>query len=181
MSLSQEREAARAASSGADGTGSVAKALTWLIQSAAILSCLIILAAFGIILYAVIMRYFVGMPINWADELNGYLIVAMVMFGIGSTLLHGGHISIDILTARAGPRLSVWLEMLANAAVLLFALMFGWSAWHTVTFSRSFGTYSTGYLETPMWLVQAPMIAGAAFLALAALVRMLRVVRGEAR
>lgn len=181
MSLGQEREAARAASSGADGTGNVARALTLLIQSASVLSCLIILAAFGIILYAVTMRYFVGTPINWSDELNGYLIVAMVMFGIGSTLLRGGHISIDLLTARAGPRLSAWVEVLADVAVLLFALMFGWSAWHTVAFSRDFGTYSTGYLETPMWLVQTPMVAGAAFLALAALVRMLRVLRGEAR
>jgi TRAP-type C4-dicarboxylate transport system permease small subunit len=71
--------------------------------------------------------------------------------------------------------------MIANAAVLLFALMFGWSAWHTVIFNRDFGTYSTGYLETPMWIVQAPMIAGAAFLSLAALVRMLRVMKGEAK
>jgi TRAP-type C4-dicarboxylate transport system permease small subunit len=83
MSLGQEREAARAASSGADAAGGFVKALTWLIQAASVLSCLIILAAFGIILYAVAMRYFVGTPINWSDELNGYLIVAMVMFGIG--------------------------------------------------------------------------------------------------
>lgn len=152
--------------------------ISWLILGAAAISCAIILAAFGIILYAVTWRYVLGQPINWADELNGYLIVAMTMFGIGATLLRGGHIGIDLLTVNAPPRISRGLNVYSNIAVFVVACMFGWSAWHTVTFNRDFGAYSAGYLQVEMWIVQAPMIAGAAFLALAALINLCRAIRG---
>jgi len=182
MSIPQEREAAAnaAARTGPDLLEGLLRPLVWTIRAAAALSCLIILGALGIVLYAVAMRYFLGTPINWAGEINGYLIVALVMFGIGATLLRGGHISIDLLTSSAGPRLARGLEVLADAAVLLFGLMFGWSAWQTVSFNRAFGMYSNGYMQVEMWLVQAPMIAGAAFLCLAALVRILRSLTGRA-
>ncbi len=152
--------------------------VAWVILGAAALSCLVILAALGIILYAVGCRYLLGQPINWADELNGYLIVGMVMFGIGATLLRGGHIGIDLLTGTASPRIARALAVYSNLTVLLVAVLFGWSAWHTVSFSRGFGIYSTGYLQVEIWLVQAPMIAGAAFLGLAALLNIHRAIRG---
>ncbi|WP_349371227.1 TRAP transporter small permease subunit [Salinarimonas sp.] len=155
--------------------------LSWLILAAAAVSCGIVLVALGVILYAVAWRYLLGRPVNWADELNGYLIVAMVMFGIGATLLRDGHIGIDLLTASASPRIARRLGVYANAAVFVVACLLGWSAWHTVAFNRAFGSYSSGYLQVEIWIVQAPMIAGAAFLALAALINIRRACRGAPR
>lgn len=180
MSSLHHKEVARATSRlGSTSRKAFISVLSWVTRAAAAISCIIILAALLIILYAVAMRYFVGRPINWADEINGYLIVAMVMFGIGETLLRGGHIGIDLLTEHMAPRLRRVLDCWSCLAVLLFACIFGWSAWHTVTFNRDFGTYSTGYMQIEIWLVQAPMIVGAVFLALAALVRLARMVAGE--
>lgn len=180
MSSVHDKEVARATSaSGLRFRDALLSALAWLIRAVAAVSCLIIAAALFTILYAVAMRYFVDRPINWADEINGYLIVAMVMFGIGATLLRGGHIGIDLLTEHTGPRVRRVLDFWSCLAVLLFAGMFGWSAWHTVAFNRDFGTYSTGYMQIEIWLVQSPMVVGAVFLALAALVRLGRMMVGD--
>ena len=151
--------------------------LDWVILGGGVLASVVIVASLGIILYAVAMRYFVGRPIQWSDELTGYLVVAMFMFGAGATLLRGDHIGIDLLTSAAGPRLSRGLSILSSAAVLGFALIFGWSAWHTVAFSRDFGTYSTGAMQIEIWKAQAPMLAGALLLGLAAAVNLVRALR----
>lgn len=159
--------------------GAARRWLDRLILAGGALAAAIILAALAIILYAVAMRYFAGRPLPWRDELVGYLVVAMVMLGAGATELRGGHIGIDVLTNAAGPQARRGLAVLASAAVLGFSVLFGWSAWQTVTFSRGFGLYSTGALQVEIWIVQAPMLAGAALLGLAALANLVRAVRGE--
>lgn len=138
------------------------------------LGALIVMFAFAAVLAAVGMRYLVGRPLLGVDELSGYLVVTLTMLGVGGTLLKGRHIGIDIFTNAARPRIRRGFDVLSALAVLLFALLFGWSAWHTVAFNRGFGTYSNGPLEIEIWIAQAPMVLGAVLLALAACLNLLR-------
>lgn len=167
------------ASASSDGRLAVGGWLGWLFAAATFTGCAIIVFALVGILYAVVMRYFVGQPVRGVDELSGYLVIWLLMAGMAGTLLKGGHIGIDLLTSALHPRFRRGLGLWSNAAVLLFAVLFGWSAWHTIAFNRGFGTYSTGYLEVEMWLVQLPLLAGAVLLGLAALVNIVRALQGR--
>lgn len=152
-----------------------------LVLAGGALACIVILIALGVTLHAVFWRYVAGRPVNWSDELTGYLVVGMVAAGLGSALLGGAHIGIDLLAGLAGPRMRRALATWSALSVLLTAGIVGWSAWHSTLFARDFGLYSNGYMEVAMWKVQAPLVAGAGLLALAALTLAWGAVRGQGR
>lgn len=161
--------------------GSIWTVLAWPIHALAAVSAALVAAGFVAVVVAVFYRYLLGAPLNGVDELTGYLVVAIACCGLGSALLLDQHIGVDILTASAGPRAGRGIEAWAALCVLTCAAILTWSAWHTVLFNRDFGTYSTGPLEVPVWWVQAPMIPGGIVLGLAALMRLLRAIQGDAK
>ncbi|WP_374298384.1 TRAP transporter small permease [Paracoccus sp. (in: a-proteobacteria)] len=163
----------------AERHGSVWTVLAWPIHALAAVSAALVAVGFAAVVVAVFYRYLLGAPLNGVDELTGYLVVAIASCGLGSALLLDQHIGVDILTASAGPRAGRGLEIWAALCVMACAAILTWSAWHTVLFNRDFGTYSTGPLEIPVWWVQAPMVPGGIVLGLAALMRLLRAIRGD--
>lgn len=149
------------------------RAVAGLSRVCAALGAATILLILGIVTWAVFQRYVLRSPVLGADEAIGYLLVATIMLGAAEALRRGDHVSIDILTQRAGPRAARWLAVWADLGVIGFALVLGISAWEAVSFARAFGSYSPGYLEMPMWIPQAPMLLGAALLGLVAAARIL--------
>jgi TRAP-type C4-dicarboxylate transport system permease small subunit len=129
--------------------------------------------------YAVVLRYVFGAPLTWADELSGYLVVAIVMFGAADTLLRGEHISVDLLTGRLDGLARRVVDLWAMLAAALFACALGYSAFLMLRFSINLGMYSEGYLEVAMWKPQAPMLIGAALIGLAALARIVTLLRAK--
>ena len=119
----------------------------------------------------VFMRYVLDQPIRGIDEATGFLVVAIVMFGAAETLRRNEHIQIDLVTNAVGDRMRWVLDLWAQACVLVFSIVFLYTAWRTVAFTWSFGEYSTGYLEMPMWIPQATMLPGAALLGLVAILK----------
>lgn len=147
-----------------------------LIRLGGALSALLILLVFAIVAYAITQRYLLDTPLLWGDEFIGYTLVAIVMFGAAEAQLRGDHISIDLLAARAGRTVRIFLGWLGNMAIIVFAAIIGWSAWESIRFARSFGSYSVGYIEIETWIPQVPMLFGAALLILASLVQIIRLV-----
>ena len=140
-------------------------------SACAAIATLLVLIAVVAIGYGVFMRYALGTPITWVDELSGYLVVAIVMFGAAEALIKGDHIQVDLLTTSLkGHSLKamrfVWMALVV---ALMLALLL--SAWQTVSFSRDFGLYSEGYLQVPMWLPQSLLIVGSVHVVLAALAK----------
>ena len=129
--------------------------------------------------YAVVLRYGLGTPLTWADELSGYLVVAIVMFGAAETLLRGEHISVDLLTGRLGGLARRVVDLWAMLAAALFACALGYSAFLMLRFSIDVEMYSEGYLEVAMWKPQAPMLIGAVLIGLAALARIVTLLRAK--
>lgn len=130
---------------------------------------LIVLAITG---FSVFRRYVLGTPVTWTDELSGYLVVGIVMFGAAETLRRGEHISVDLITDRAGPRLSRVLGVWGLVAVILLMVALLWSAIIAVQFSWGFDMYSDGYLAVQMWIPQSALIVGASLVTLTALARL---------
>lgn len=159
----------------------VLRVLRAAIRGLALISAGLVAVGLGVVLYAVGNRYLLGQPVNWADELNGYLVIGILGCGIGAALLENRHIGLDLLTGLAGERGFRALMVWSNLSVLATAGLFTWSAWHTVRFNRDFGTYSNGSLEAPMWLMQAPLVVGGVALILAAVVRLTESAMGVKR
>lgn len=144
--------------------------------SGAGIAALLVLIVFGVVSYSVFMRYVLGTPITFSDELNGFIVVAMVALGAGEVLLRGEHFGVDLLTERAGPRIQWLVEVWGMVGVILVAAAVLYSAVLMVRFSYDFGIYSDGYLGIQMWIPQGFLLIGMIILILAALARIFTLV-----
>jgi TRAP-type C4-dicarboxylate transport system permease small subunit len=51
-----------------------------------------------------LLRYFLGRPLQGTFEATELLLAAIIFFGMPSTSLTDGHVAVDFLTSRLGPR-----------------------------------------------------------------------------
>ena len=150
------------------------KAIEWLSVFFGAVSGVLILIVLALTSVGVFMRYVLDRPIRGIDEATGFLVVAIVMFGAAETLRRSEHIQIDLVTNALRGRTRWVFDLWAYACVLVFSVVFLYTAWRTVAFTWRFGEYSTGYLEMPMWIPQATMLPGAALLGLVAILKIVQ-------
>ncbi len=117
-------------------------------------------------------RYLADAPIRGAEELTGYLVVVIVMFGVAECYRREEHIRVDVLSTRYGRFGRAALAAASHLAALGIAAALLYTGWHTAHFSYGFGAYSSGYLEAPMWIPQSTLVVGGALLGLIALLRL---------
>lgn len=145
-----------------------------------ILSVVSVVAMLALTAANVFGRYFLGAPLRGAEELTGFLVVATVMFGAAEAHRRGEHIAIDVIEGGFPPAIRGAMTILGHLAVIVFAVAMAWTGWETVAFSRSFGLYSAGYTQTPMWIVQLPLVIGGTLLALIAALKIVAIVTRRA-
>ena len=175
MSDLKEKEAIPAASFFPD------RLVTGLIRFCGALSTALILVIFVQIVVAVTRRYVFDRPLQWSDEMIGYLLVTLVMLGAAEALRRGDHIAIDLVVDRVPARFAPLQRAFSHLAVLVFALVVGHSIWDSITFARGFGSYSVGYIEIETWIPQVPVVFGMGLLALSAALGLWQSLRGETR
>ena len=151
--------------------------ITWLVRFCGMLSTALILVIFAQIVVAVTRRYLFDSPLQWSDEMIGYLLVTLIMLGSAEALRRGDHIAIDIMSAQLRPGLARMQRALANLSVMAFAAIVGLSIWDSITFAHSFGSYSVGYIEIATWIPQVPVVLGMALLFLTAALGLYRLIR----
>lgn len=144
-------------------------------QLAAVLSSLsAILAAMiaGFILLATFMRYLVGAPLPFTEELVGLLFTAMVFAGLPAITLRGRHISVTLVADRLPLAARQLMRRAASGGTLVFCLWFGWLSWDYLMLAVSFGarTEATRLLIWP-WAAVMPLSC-----ALAAVAAALRII-----
>ena len=149
--------------------GWIAVLIGWVFGAFAALGILAVLVLTAI---NVAGRYLFTAPLRGAEEMTGFLVVAIVMLGAAEAYRRGDHIRIDILTDKLGPRGVRWIDVLSHLAVALFAANLLRTGLHTVEFSHRFGAYSSGYLQIPMWIPQTALVAGGALLLAMALLKL---------
>lgn len=141
-------------------------------------SAAMLLSSFALVAYSVAMRYFVGRPVPWVDELVGYLLVAIVMTGAADALRRGEHISLDLVTDRLPQKAKRLSTALALLAVLVVGVVLVYAGLDTASFTKMLGIRSTGYLAMPMHLPQLLVPVGGGLLAIAAAGGLLRLALG---
>lgn len=149
----------------------VERVVRWVTLAGAGVASALVLIVFAVVTYSVFMRYVLGTPVTFSDELNGFIVVAMVALGAGEVLLRNEHFGVDLLTERAGPRTKWLVEIWGMIGVILVASAIIYSAVLMVRFSYDFEVYSDGYLSVEMWIPQGFLLAGMIILVLAALAR----------
>lgn len=145
------------------------RGLVWL---GGALSSLLILVAFCFTIIAVFWRYVLSDPLRWPNDLTGWTLVALIMLGVSEAYRRGDHIAMDLatgyLTGRAKTLQAAW----GHLTVLAFAGILGASAWHMVHFAFDWQAYTSGTIEIPLWIPQAPLLVGSILLGLTALTKL---------
>ena len=138
-----------------------------------------VLICFALVCYGVAMRYFLNAPLGWADEVTGWLVVAVVILGVADTQARGEHIGVDLLTDRGGPAMRRRLGLLGAAMTAFAAGMIAWHGVEMVRFSAMLDLRSNTLGTVPLWPVQALVPLGGILLALVALAQVLAYLAGD--
>jgi len=77
----------------------------------------------AILIYEIVARFGFNRPTGWSDEAAAYFMPGMVFLAAGHTLLHDGHIRVDMLYRRLELRPRRWISLF-NESVGLAALVF---------------------------------------------------------
>ncbi|MCT7378307.1 TRAP transporter small permease [Chelativorans salis] len=147
--------------------------LTPIVWTGGAISTLLILAALGLTTYSVFMRYVIGRPPVWIDQLTGFVLVALVMFGVAEAYRRGNHISIDLLTDNLSRPMRRLRWIWSDLCVLAFSLVLVLSTWEAVEFAHSFGSYTSGSIEIASWIPQLPILIGGLLLGLFSVARLI--------
>jgi len=81
-----------------------------------------------IVLYEVFARYVMNHATIWAWDLNMQLFAPLVMLGGGFTLLHGGHVSVDVLIIGLRPRKKAMVELITSSIFFLGVFGLFWKS-----------------------------------------------------
>jgi TRAP-type mannitol/chloroaromatic compound transport system permease small subunit len=99
--------------------GSVGGSVKWLVLLATLLSA-----------GNAVLRYGFDVSSNAWLELQWYLFALIFLLGAGYTHQHNGHVRIDVLYGRLGPRKRAWLDLLGGVLFLLpMAGLIAWLGW----------------------------------------------------
>jgi TRAP-type C4-dicarboxylate transport system permease small subunit len=129
---------------------------------------------------AVVMRYFVGRPIIWGEEVQLCCIVFVVFFGAGAGFRTGSHVAIDFLVDLFPRSLGKIVEIAVCAVSVIilayFTVQSASFAWQMYTTQRT-----TEILDIPHYLIYSAFPAGCALMILNYLLSMYaRLIRKEA-
>ncbi|HZD25361.1 MAG TPA: TRAP transporter small permease subunit [Alphaproteobacteria bacterium] len=110
------------------------------------------------------------------QELSIYAFFALVMLSLGLTYIRDGHVRIDFIAERFGPRQQAWIEIIGILVVLLpLTLLLIWDGGLSTWTAWRIGESSDDVMGLPWrWVLKAFVPGGFALLLLAGLARLLR-------
>lgn len=77
-----------------------------------------------------LLRYGFDLSSNAWLELQWYLFALIFLLGAGYTLKHNGHVRIDVIYGRLGPRGQAWIDLFGSILFLLpVAGLMAWLSW----------------------------------------------------
>ena len=97
----------------------VGRGVAWLVLAMVLLTFLV-----------VILRYGFALGWVWMQEFYVWLHGIVFMIGAGYTLLHDGHVRVDVFYRAKGPRFRAWVDLLGALLLLLpFTLAIAFVSW----------------------------------------------------
>lgn len=133
----------------------------------AILIGIVLLGCAAFVLLDIILRQ-TGSSLGGTDEISGYVMAIATSWGMAYTLLELGHVRIDLLRGRAGPRGRAVFDLFAMAVLSGTVTLIALQSWPVLARSLTNSSRANTPLETPLALVQIPWFAGWVWFAIVA-------------
>jgi TRAP-type C4-dicarboxylate transport system permease small subunit len=158
------------------GTGAAARidaATRWLCRRLAACAAVALAAIFALVMAGVVMRYVIGTPFRFTEELSGLLLAMSVILVVPMTLAEDSNIRVTLLSERLGGAAAGAVRLLAGAIVVLFFAVFAGEAWKSYELAVRFAEKSEqARLSLAPW-----KLATAALFGLSAAVALWRALR----
>ncbi|MEW5789679.1 MAG: TRAP transporter small permease subunit [Pseudomonadota bacterium] len=134
--------------------GAVGRGVKWLVLLATLISS-----------GNALLRYGLDTSSNAWLELQWYLFALIFLLGAGHTHLHNGHVRIDVLYGRLGPRARAWVDLLGGLLFLLpVAGLMVWLGWGAFQASFAVGETSPDAGGLLRWPIKLALPLGFALL-----------------
>jgi len=156
--------------------GPLAAAAAGLRAAAMAVSGAAVVGMMALVTFEVLLRTFANRSTLVADEMAGYLLVAMTFLGLAPSLRDGAFIRIDTYRARLRGGARRLLDVALVTVALAYAITVDWYLWDLLAGTWRLGTTSIQVSRTPLWIPQAIMAVGGLLLILELLVEMVLVV-----
>jgi len=127
----------------------------------------------------VLLRTFANRSTLVADEMAGYLLVAMTFLGLAPSLRGGAFIRIDTYRDRLRGGARRLLDVALVTLALAYAITVDWYLWDLLAGTWRLGTTSIQVSRTPLWIPQAVMAVGGLLLILELVVEMVLVITAD--
>lgn len=137
--------------------GWVERLSRWLCEIA-IVSMMVMVAS------EVFLRNVFGLSLQSADELGGYLLVAVSFLSLSTCFVSGAFHKVEFIDGRLGERGHALRKLIFDAISLAFSLLLLWQLTRLVLRSWEGGDFAATILGTPLWFPQLTMPLGAAAL-----------------
>src|SRR6201987_6111894 len=150
----------------------IASIESWLGMLVEIPAAFLVVAEIVILFAGVVARYGLRRPLIWSDELASILFLGAALLGGAVAFRRSEHRRMTGVVGSAGPRLRVYLDVIATSAALAFLLLIVWPAYQYA--------YEESFITTPALQIQniwraAALPVGTCLMALFALLRLARV------
>ncbi len=120
----------------------------------------VVFAMMLLVAFNVAMRYIVGRPLVWGEDVAAFLLVAIIFGSLGYTALHGGHIRVDVLIVKLSPRKQKVVRLVVDVLSLGVLVVFTWQAYSYVLGSFLNDRVIRALYEYPAYLPQAMIPLG---------------------
>jgi TRAP-type C4-dicarboxylate transport system permease small subunit len=141
------------------------------------------LSAIGIVVMAfmttidVCLRYFIGKPLLFADDMNVYAMIFITFVGAALTLKNKRHIMVDMFYNWLPRRAQLWLDVATTFVATGVVWVITWYTIGWVRYSYENGILSPGILQQPLWVPQMVIPIGLFFFGLQYIVECVKAVR----
>ncbi|MBR0722622.1 TRAP transporter small permease [Bradyrhizobium manausense] len=137
--------------------GWVERLCRWLCEFA-IVSMILMVAS------EVFLRNVLGLSLQSADELGGYLLVGVSFLSLSTCFVSGAFHKVEFIDGRLGERGHALRKLIFDAISLAFCLLLLWQLTRLVLRSWEGGDFAATLLGTPLWIPQLSMPLGIAAL-----------------
>lgn len=159
--------------------GPLAAAAAGLRGAAMAVSGAAVVGMMALVTFEVLLRTFGNRSTLVADEMAGYLLVAMTFLGLAPSLRGGAFIRIDTYRDRLRGGARRALDVALVAVALAYAITVDWYLWDLLAGTWRLGTTSIQVSRTPLWIPQAVMAVGGLLLILELVVEMVLVITAD--
>jgi TRAP-type mannitol/chloroaromatic compound transport system permease small subunit len=132
------------------------------------------LALLGIVLYEILMRYIFNLSQLWAFETSLFVFGTLFALGGAYTLLHQGHVKMDILYVRWPPKARAIMDIITFLLFLIFIGVLLWKGWNFAIRAIELGEKSNSPWAPYLWPTKIMIPIGAFLVLLQGLSQLIR-------